>query len=56
MARVEDPDDFIAVSVAVSEYARKWGLEGRPAIYKLYASRYNSLFGTWVAQNRINML
>ena len=56
MPQVEDPDDFIAVSVAVSEYARKWGLEGRPAIYKLYASRYNLNIGMWVAQNRINMV
>ena len=40
MPRVEDSKDFVAVSVVGSEYARKWRLEGRPAVYKMYASRY----------------
>ena len=35
----DDPKDFIAVAVVGSEYARKWRLEGRPAAYKLSASR-----------------
>ena len=39
MSQVEDSKDFVAVSVVGSEYARKWKLEGRPAVYKMYASR-----------------
>ena len=39
MPQVEDSKDFVAVSVVGSEYARKWRLEGRPAVYRMYASR-----------------
>ena len=47
MPLLEDPEDFIAVSVVGSEYAQKWSLEGSPFVYKLHASRYKKLTGTF---------
>ena len=43
MPLLEDPEDFIAVSVVGSEYAQKWSLEGSPFVYKLHASRYKKI-------------
>ena len=47
MPLLEDPEDFIAVSVVGSEYAQKWSLEGSPFVYKLHASRYKKWIGTF---------
>ena len=54
MPQAEDPKDFMAVSVVGSEYAQKWKLDGRPAVYKMYASRYRKWCKISPQRQRLN--